>query len=57
MLHGKTMKFIVFLDPSSIIFLWQYKLVNTNSVIWWNVYFIISEDWFRPRDTIKKKQQ
>ena len=28
MSHGKTMKFIVFLDPSSVIFLWQYKLIN-----------------------------
>ena len=33
MLFGKTMKFIVFLDPSIVIFLWQCKLINANLVI------------------------
>ena len=32
MLHGKTMKFIVFFDPSIVIFLWQCKLVNVNLI-------------------------
>ena len=33
MLYGKTMKSIVFHDPSIIIFLWQCKLVNIDLVI------------------------
>ena len=29
MLYGKTMKFFVFLDPSIVIFPWQYKFNET----------------------------